>query len=505
MSDNYNKKRLAKNTLLLYVRMLFTMWLNLYTTRLTLANLGVEDMGVYGVVGSIVSMFAVFSGGITNAVQRFLTYEIGRNGGNPNGVFCSCLNVIFALSIIILVLLEVCGLWFLNHKVNIPVESMNAAQWVFHLSVLTCMVNLVSVPYNALIVAHEKMDAFAIISILQVILTCASAYCLSYFADNRLFIYALLMTVISIIVRIIYQIYCHYKFDEARYHMIVDKQQILQIGKFAGVSSISGILQVLASQGFIIVINLTFGVAINAVYAIAMQLKNSVLSFALNIHRAIAPQITKTYANGEMETYKKLVYVGSKFQVFLIYFIMVPFLFRTEYIMQLWLGEVPPYTVTYVRCTIFLSLMYTSFETIRTAVYATGNITRFMVWPEAIYLLVLPISYFAGIMTKNPNALIMAMVIYEIFVCFIRIYFATKVSIVTWHELIKFVMLPCFFVFFLSIIVCFILYKGMPTTLWGLWGLVITNSIALCVFIIIVGLNKQERKLFKAIVKLRCK
>lgn len=500
MSDNFNKDRLIKNSILLYVRMLFTMWLNLYTTRLTLVNLGVEDMGVYGVVGSVVSMFAVFSGGITNAVQRFLTYEIGRKGGNPNRMFCSCLNVIFALCVFVLILLEVCGLWFLNHKLNIPAESMNAVRWVFHLSVLTCMVNFVSIPYNALVVAHEKMDAFAIISILQVILTCASAYCLSYFADNRLFIYALFMTVISIIVRIIYQIYCHYKFDEARYHMIIDKQQIQQIGKFAGVSSISGILQVLASQGFILVINLTFGVVINAVYTIAMQLKNAVLSFALNIHRAIVPQITKTYANGEIETHKKLVYAGSKFQVFLIYFIMIPFLFRTEYIMQLWLGEVPPYTVTYVKCTIFLSLTYTSFETIRTAVYATGNISRFMVWPEAIYLFVLPISYFAGVMTKNPNALIIAMVIYEIFVCFIRICFATKVSVVTWHEILKLVVLPCITVFMFSIVTCSFLCWLIPNTLFGLLELIVMNGILLCIVIMAVGLNRKEKIMFKKVL-----
>lgn len=213
MPDNFNKNRLAKNTILLYVRMLFTMWLNLYTTRLTLANLGVEDMGVYGVVGSVVSMFAVFSGGIGNAVQRFLTYEIGREGGDPNRVFCSCLNVIFILSFVIFILLEVGGVWFLNNKVNIPDESMEAAKWVFQLSVLTCMINLISIPYNSLIVAHEKMDAFAVISILQVVLTCASAYCLSYFTDGRLLIYAILMAFISILIRIIYQIYCHRKFS----------------------------------------------------------------------------------------------------------------------------------------------------------------------------------------------------------------------------------------------------------------------------------------------------
>lgn len=501
MSDNFNKNRLAKNTILLYVRMLFTMWLNLYTTRLTLANLGVEDMGVYGVVGCVVSMFAVFSGGIGNAVQRFLTYEIGREGGDPNRVFCSCLNVIFILSFVIFILLEVGGLWFLHNKVNIPTESMDAAQWVFQLSVLTCLVNLVSIPYNSLIVAHEKMDAFAVISMSQVVLTCASVYCLSFFDNDRLMIYAILMATISIVIRVIYQIYCHRKFDEARYRMIIDRLQIKQISKFAGVSSVSGILQVLSSQGFIIVINMTFGVAINAVYAISLQLKNSVLSFALNLHRAIAPQITKTYANGEMEAHKKLVYAGSKFQVFLISFILIPFLFRTEYIMKLWLGDVPPYMVTYARCTIFLSLTYASFETIRTAVYATGNITRFMIWPEAIYLLVLPISYYAGILTDNPNALIIAMVVYEIFVCVIRVWLATRVSIINVSEILKYIVSPCFFILFLSMSSCCVITIFTDCTMIGLIKLFVINGIFLSFFIIIIGLSKKEKTLFYKMLK----
>lgn len=500
MSDNYNKSRLAKNTMMLYLRMLFTMWLNLYTTRLTLANLGVEDMGVYGVVGSIVSMFAIFSGGIATAVQRFLTYEIGRDGGNPNRVFCSCLNVIFCLSVVIFILLEIGGVWFLNNKVNIPAESMDAAQWVFQLSVVTCLVNMISIPYNSLIIAHEKMNAFAVISILQVVMTCASTYCLSYFNDNRLFIYAILTAIISLLVRITYQIYCHYKFEEARYHLTIDKTLIKDISKFAGISSVSGILNILSAQGLVLVINLTFGVALNAVYAISLQLKNSILSFALNVHRAIAPQITKTFANGEIDAHKKLIYAGSKLQVFLIYFIMIPFLFRTEYIMQLWLGEVPPYAVTYAQCTIFLSLTYASFETIRTAVYATGNITRFMIWPEAIYLLVLPISYWAGIITNNPNSLIVSMVAYEILVCAIRVWLASRVTIVSIWDVVGKVIFPCTIVALVSIGLCYIFSAVIPSTLLGLILLVIANGIGLCIIIPFLGLNNPERKMVKRCV-----
>ena len=212
MSENFSKERILKNSLLLYVRMLFTMWLNLYATRLTLANLGIEDMGVYGVIGSIVSLFTVFTGGITSAVQRFITFELGLENGQPNKVFCSSLNVIFMLSGIMLVLLEVGGLWMLEYKVNIPEASRDASFWVFQLSVLTCIVNTISIPYNALIIAHEKMDAFAIISIAQVVLNFLAAYCLSLFADYRLLIYAILLASVSVFIRLLYQIYVHRKF-----------------------------------------------------------------------------------------------------------------------------------------------------------------------------------------------------------------------------------------------------------------------------------------------------
>lgn len=156
MSEAYNQKRVLKNTILLYARMLLTMWLNLYTTRLVLANLGVEDMGVYGVVGSITGLFTVFVSGITSAIQRFITFELGRREGNVNSVFCTSLNILFIVSFFLLLLLEVGGLWMLNYNLNIPKESVNAALWVFQLSVLTCLVNIISIPYNALVIAHEK-------------------------------------------------------------------------------------------------------------------------------------------------------------------------------------------------------------------------------------------------------------------------------------------------------------------------------------------------------------
>lgn len=497
MPDNYNKNRILKNSLLLYARMLFTMWLNLYATRLILANLGVNDMGVYGVVGSVVSMFSLFTGGITSAIQRFMTFELGCKTGSPNKVFYSSLNIIFILSVFVLLLIEIVGVWILNHKINIPEESRQAAFWVFQLSTLTCIVNLISVPYNALVIAHEKMNAFAFISILQVMLTCLSAYCLSLFSDGRLLMYAIFAASISILIRAIYQLYCHSHFPEARYHWGIDKKLFKQIGKFTGVSTTSGILQVVSDQGIVFVINWTFGVAINAVYTIAMQLKNSILSFALNLLKAISPQITKTYANGEMEAHKKLVYSGSKMEVFLIYFIMIPFLFRTEYIMKLWLGNVPEYTVAFARCTVFISLTYAAFEPIRAAVLATNNITRFMLIPDSFYLLVLPVSYIICRVTDNPILMIAGVVIMDILRCGMRTYLASKVSIIKVNEFGREILFPCLLVVSFSCLICYGLSLITPETIIGLCTLLIVNSIILLFIIYICGLSKSEKGIVK--------
>ena len=500
MSDNYNSNRILKNSILLYGRMLFTMWINLYATRLTLQNLGVEDMGVYGVVGSIVSIFAVFTGGITSAVQRFITFEAGLQNGNVNKVFCSSLNVIFILAAILFIVLESAGLWFLHYKINIPEASKEAAFWVFQFSTLTCLISLISVPYNALIIAHEKMNAFAGISIIQVILNCASAYFISFF-DNRLLLYALFMMIVSITVQFIYQMYCKTHFAEAKYRREIDKHLIKNIGKYTGISTTSGILQIAANQGITLVINWTSGVALNAVYNIANQLKNSIMSFALNLMKAIAPQITKTYANGEIDTHKKLIYSGSKMEIYLFYFILIPFLFRTQYIMTLWLGDpLPFYMVEFAQCTVLVGLVYSAFEPIRTAVLATNQITKFMLIPESFYLLVLPISYLCYHYTQSPIWLIVSIITMDILTAFVRTYFAAQVTILQIKEIIKRILIPAILVAVISSGACYFLHLICSNNLPGMCLLLIINSLLLLIIIYLIGLSNSERNLINKMI-----
>ena len=499
MSESFDKKRVIKNSGLLYVRMLFTMWLNLWATRLVLANLGVKDLGVYGVVGSIVSMFTVLTGGVTSAVQRFITYEMGRNNGNVGSVFCTSLNVIFILSAIMFVLLETIGMWFLNNKIEIPLQSMPAAQWVFQLSILTCIFNVISIPYNSLIIAHERMNAFAAISILQVVMSCMAAYSLAYLS-NRLFLYAVMMAIIGVFIRLVYQWYCVCHFPESKYHLIIDKDKLRQMIGFAGVSTFSGILNIIASQGIVLIINWTFGVALNAVYNIAMQLKNSILSFGLNLQRAISPQIIKTFASGEIDSHKKLVYSGSKMMVYMIFLIMIPFLFRTEYIMHLWLGDVPAHAVVFARCTVFISLIYAAFEPIRTAVYATSRITRFTLIPDTLFLLVIPISYLVGRLTGSHSLFAATLVVVEFLSCLLRVYYAVRVSPLTVRELLSRILKPVVFVAAISVVVCWGLSVFTHRTLTGLICLLAIHSVILCIIVYMVGITMTERKQINNII-----
>lgn len=501
MTTNYNRKRIINNTILLYLRMLFTMWLNLYTTRLVLANLGVEDMGVYGVVGSITSMFTIFVSGITNTIQRFITFELGKEKGNINSVFCSSINILLICSFILFLLLEIVGVWILYNKINIPLHSINTAFWVFQLSVLTCIVNILSIPYNALIIAYEKMNAFAFISIIQVIITCASAYLLSFINDNRLLCYSIFMTAVSILIRLIYQIYCHFKFKDIKYVLLIDKKLIKEIGKYAGVSTISSILELISNQGITFVINWTFGVTINAVYNIALQLKNSILSFALNLLKAISPQITKTYASGEIQTHKKLVYSGSKMETFLIFIIMIPFLFKTEYIMKLWLGNIPDYTIQFVQSTVFISLTYSAFEPIRTSVLATGKILKFMILPNCFYIFVLPLSYLVSKLFNNPTYMIITIVCMDILTCALRVYLASKMTFFNITEFVKNILLPCIKVGSISSFICYLLTIFIANNILGLFLLVLTNSFLLIIVIYFFGMNTQEKNYIKDIVK----
>ena len=387
-------KRIAQNTLLLYLRMLFLMAVSLYTSRIVLNALGVEDFGIYNVVGGIVAMFNVLSGSLSAAISRFITYELGKGNQNSlNKIFSSAVTIQLGLSGIIILLAETLGIWFLNVKMNIPETRMEAANWVFQFSILTFVISLISVPYNASIIAHEKMSAFAYISILEAIGKLSIAYLIVISPIDKLIFYAILMCVVAFIIRFTYGNYCKRHFIECSYHFIWDKQLLRQMFSFAGWNFIGASSAILRDQGGNIVINLFCGPAVNAARGIAFQVNNAVNQFVVNFMTALNPQITKSYAVGDKEYMLTLIYQGARLSFYMLLLLSLPILVNTHYILELWLKTVPEHTAFFVQLVLIFALSESISQPLITAMLATGRIRNYQIIVGGLQMLNLPISY----------------------------------------------------------------------------------------------------------------
>lgn len=374
--------------------MFLLMGVNLYTSRIVLQALGVEDYGIYNVVGGIVSMFSLLSGSLSAAITRFINYEIGQdNTQKLNHIFCSAVTIQFFLGLIILLGAETLGIWFLNVKMNIPELRMHAANWVFQFSILTFIINLISTPYNASIIAHERMSAFAYISIIEAILKLAIAFLITVSPIDKLIFYALLMCLVSLLVRFIYGNYCKKHFEECRYHFIWNKHLLKDMFGFAGWNFIGASSAVLRDQGGNIVINLFCGPAVNAARGIAVQVNNAVGGFVGNFMTALNPQITQSYSSGNHSYMMSLIQKGSRYSFYLLLILSLPILINTDYILHLWLGKYPEHTTNFVQLVLIFALIESISNPLITAMLATGKIKNYQIVVGGIQMMNLPISY----------------------------------------------------------------------------------------------------------------
>ncbi len=348
-------------------------------------------------------MFALMSSALTNSISRFLTFELGKGDTEKlKRVFSTSLNVMFALSIVVLLVGETVGLWFLNYKVNIPIERMEAANLVYQLSIATFIMGLVSVPYNASIVSHEKMTAFAYIGIFEIAMKLVIVYTLYVSPFDKLKTYAILLFLLSLSIRLIYGIYCNRHFQETHYKFVFDKPLLRQMTGFAGWNFLAQGAYQLNGSGVNLLINIFFGVTLNAARGIAYQVNNAVCQFTSNFMVALTPQITKSYAAGELAEMHKLIFRGAKFSYFLTLFFLIPICVETEYILNLWLIEVPDYTVSFVRWTLYITAINMFSGTLIPALHATGNIKRYMIIVGLVEITNFPLTYIAFKLGADP-------------------------------------------------------------------------------------------------------
>ena len=395
MSDTSSaNKRIAKNTLVLYVRMLFTMGISLFTSRVILQTLGVEDYGISSVVGGVISMFTFINAAMVSSTQRYLNFELVRGDANQlRSVFSTSLQIHALIALAIIVLSETVGLWFLNEKLVIPEARMTAAMWVYQCSILSCAVSIMSTPYNAVIVAHEKMSAFAYISILDVSLKLLVVYLLVVLPFDKLIILSILNLLVQLFIRYIYTLYCHRHFPESYFQFRFNKTLFKEMFGFAGWSFWGNLAAILYTQGLNMMLNIFFGPIVNAARGIAVQVQSAVQQFVGGFQTALNPQITKNYASNNLPQMHRLMFRSARFSFLLLFFLSLPVLMETNFILTLWLKTVPDDAVIFTQIMICISLIYTTANPCIIANQATGKVKIYQMVVGGILLLILPISY----------------------------------------------------------------------------------------------------------------
>lgn len=491
-----NNKRIAKNTLLLYVRMLFTMAVSLFTSRVILNTLGVEDYGINNVVGGIVTMFSVLSGSLSSSISRFITFELGKgNIERLKTIFSTGVNIQLGMSVLIIIIAEAVGIWFLNTKMNIPTDRMVAANWVFQCAILTFVLNLLSVPYNAAIIAHEKMSAFAYISVVEVSLKLIIVYMLMISPFDRLETYAVLLLLVGAVIRFIYGYYCKRHFEECTYHFVFDKPVLKEMTGFAGWNFLGNGAYMPNTQGVNILMNLYFGVAVNAARGIATQVDAALKQFVNNFTTAVNPQITKSYAQGNLDYMHKLVCRSAKFSAFLMLFFAIPILLETQSILTIWLKTVPEYAAIFLQLIIISSFVDTVLaNSLVTSMFATGKIKRYQIIVTTIGCLVFPFSWIAFQLGFQPEiAYVLYFIIYTVLLG-VRLYLLkdmVKLPVMMYVREVLYRVLPV-------MIICFIIPMMIRYSMQEGWMrlilLCLVSTIVTAVVEYSIGLTKNERK-----------
>ena len=500
-----NNKRIAKNTAMLYIRMLLIMAVTLYTSRVVLEVLGVEDFGIYNVVGGVVAMMGVLNGAMAVSTQRYLTFELGKGDDvRLKQTFSTCLTIYVLFAFILLLLAETIGLWFLNTQLNIPPERMIAAKYVYQFSILSAIITLLCNPYNAVIIAHEKMDVYAYASIIEAGLKLVSAYILLWIPYDRLIVYGLAIMATSMIVMSIYYFYCVRNFKECQYTFYWEKGLFTQLLSYSGWNMFGSVSALVKGQGLNVLLNMFFNPSVNASRGIAYQVNGAVTQFFSNFYTAVRPQITKYYAQNDMENMFKLVFRSSKFSFYLILLISLPIIIETPYIIKLWLGQLPEYVVIFIRLIIVITAVDAMATPLMTTAHATGRIKLYQSVVGTLTILNIPISYlFLKYGNNSPVIVFVISLCISVIALFVRLWIVWRLLYFPVWRYIKEIFITSSVVAVLSSILPLIVYQSVNMSFLSCCLVCILSVVVTLISIYYVGLIDSERIFLKnAISKL---
>lgn len=507
-SNTSNNHRIVKNTLFLYFRMILTLGVTLYTSRVVLNSLGVEDFGIYNVVGGVVTMMAFLSGAMSSATQRFLSFELGKNDTQQlHNVFKMSLNIHWLIVLIVVVVAQTLGLWFINNQLVIPPERLVAANWVFQFSLFSFCCTVLGVPYNAVIIAHEKMSAFAYISIVDVLLKLTVVFLLAVHAGDKLQFYALLLALVSVLIFGCYYAYARWQFAVTRFSWYWNIELFKTLLSYTGWNLFGNLSVVMSNQGINILLNIFFGAHVNAARAIAIQVNGAIGGFVNSLQMSINPQIIKSYAADDMSYMHALVFAGARYTFFLFLLLSFPVFMETRAILEIWLGEIPQYTDFFIKLVLIESCFICLSGTLMTSAQATGKIKIYQAVVGGLQLLNIPFSFALLSLYSSPSPFFVYYVSVTISI------FALIARLIFLRELVN-LSLVCFFrnVIYpstktlLICIFCMLFFDRIITSLTldevdGVFIKIAVSLVVVCAIIFFIGLSKIERQYLLGLLK----
>lgn len=495
MSNNSTKK-IAKNTAVLYVRMIFTMLITLYSSRIILQTLGIEDFGLYNVVGGVVALLSFLRTSLTSSTQRFISFELGKGDVEQlKKVFSVSLSTHWIISLVILFFAETIGLWFLNTHIQIPEGREVAANWIYQFSIITLCISTITVPYNADVISHEKMTFYAIVSIIEAILKLFFAFALFISGFDRLILYGGLMMIVSLVAFIMYWAYCRVNFSESKYFFFWDKSLFSRIFSFSSWTIIGQLSVVGANQGTTVLVNIFYSVVANASMGIAQQVNNALTGLTSNFQTAFQPQLTKSFAAKEFDYMNQLICKASKISFFLLFLVSLPVMMNIEQVLKLWLGNVPEYASEFCMWYIIASLLNAVSAPLWISIFASGKIRSYQIVVSSVFFSDILIVYLFFVLCDcSPVVAVIVKTFVNFVVVIIRLVY-TKLSLASFSVVSysKKVLVPIIIVSLISILMVYLAFViGMHS--WMALLNTIFVVVTSCVASFIFGFSSYERQ-----------
>lgn len=502
MEASSNNKRIAKNTLYLYARMLIVMAVSLFTVRVVLNALGAEDYGINNVVGGVVTMFSFLTSTMISASQRFFAFYLGqKNYPKLADYFSMSFWCYLGLIVIVVVLAETLGLWFVKTQLTIPKDRMDAALWVYQCSIISFSFSVLTIPYNSMIIAREKMNIYAIGGLLEVFLKLGAAYCVFISPFDKLKVYAVLSCLMMSSVNVFYILYGYRNYSECRVKKLWNRGIFKDVVSYSGWSLFGAIAGVFRSQGINILLNLFFTPVVNAARAIAYQVNNAINLFVTNFYKAVQPQIIKYHAAGEHDEQIKLIFRSSRFCFYLIFFLSLPVLLETPFILTLWLKNIPENTVLFTRLVIITAIIDSTAYPLQTSISATGNIKYFQIVTGGLLIMNLPVAWLFLKKGYPPEVTMYIAITISIIAQITRVFFARHYNKMSVRKYTIKVLFPIVAVIVSSIILPMIVWHFMDECFARFISVGIACVLSTVISVLFIGITTEERRVLWGIAK----